>query len=659
MDARTAAVRVPHRTLAFYLVSLAISVAPFRAMAQTTSTVFDWGFNGYGALGNGSFLDLNAPTSTAALPVSQIAGGAWHNLALRSDDNSVWAWGDNVSGQLGNGSTTPSNVPVQVNAINWSGRGQVSGIAAGGSHSLAWLLASDGTSTIWGWGDNTFGQLGFDPTSGASYLYAPTTFPDPDGIHEFPFNATTTALAAGEWHSLAALIGSDGTSSVWAWGNNEFGQLGNGAENTSTWTPSQVLLTIALGETVKAIAAGDRHSLAVIQAADGTTTAWAWGNNDFGQLGDGSNNGTSTPTAVNLTLAPGETVQAIAAGAFHSLALTVAEDGTTTVWAWGDNTYGQLGDASNNSTSTPTQVHLTLGAGVTVTAIAAGGFHSLALDSNNRVWAWGENGYGELGDSSWNNASSPVLVSSPGYNATAIDAGWLHSLAIYDVVPSCETTVTTEFSPTSIALGQTVDDTATVSNVDPLCATAPSGTVQFQYWTGTAWASAGDPVDLIPGSGSSTATLDNYPPPAADPDGTAHHFRAVYVSDLPGHRGSTSAEESLEVSKAPTSSTDLLSRRIVLLGGSVTNTITISTSATGALPSASGTWTVEAARTADFSGVVTPVGSGTASGLLPFSHTVSFTADAKGIWYLRVRFHDDPNYENSQSGNASAILVVL
>ncbi|WP_242592715.1 RCC1 domain-containing protein [Corallococcus exiguus] len=213
-----------------------------------------------------------------------------------------------------------------------------------------------------------------------------------------------TALAAGYQHSLA--LNPDGTA--WAWGYNASGQLGDGT-HTDRSTPVQVQGLPG----VAALAAGDSHTLALKQ--DGTV--WAWGYNAFGQLGDGTV--TSRPAPVQVQGLTG--IAALAAGYRHSLALK--QDGT--VWAWGQNSDGQLGDGTVTNRPTPVQVPGLTG----VVALAAGDAHSLALKQDGTVWAWGYNAFGQLGDGTATNRLAPVQV--PGLTgASSLAAGLHYSLAV-------------------------------------------------------------------------------------------------------------------------------------------------------------------------------------------------------------------------------------
>jgi alpha-tubulin suppressor-like RCC1 family protein len=304
----------------------------------------------------------------------------------------VLAWGDNSAGELGDATLTASDLPAAV-----QGLAGVQGLSAGGRHELAVL--ADGT--VEAWGDDTFGQLGNGIVSSNGDSEAPSAVPDLTGA---------TAVAAGEEHSLALL--SNGT--VMAWGDNLEGQLGDGTTQTSA-VPVQVKGLSG----VTAIAAGSQFSLALL--ADGTVMAW--GKGDAGQLGDGNTKNSLVPVTVSGL----SDVTAIAAGSEHALALL--SDGT--MMAWGDNEFGQLGDGGTESLS---DVPVAVAALTGVQSISAGFQHSVALLSTGAVMAWGDNSEFQLGQSNGfpgGIASSNVPVAVPGVGAaTAIAAGGYFSLAV-------------------------------------------------------------------------------------------------------------------------------------------------------------------------------------------------------------------------------------
>jgi alpha-tubulin suppressor-like RCC1 family protein len=276
-------------------------------------------------------------------------------------------------------------------------------------------LSSDGS--VYAWGNNDRGQLG-DSTPGSNST--------PVKVGGLLSGITVTAIAAGELHSLA--LSSDGN--VYAWGNNDRGQLG---DDTTTFSPTPVKVGGLLsGIKVTALTAGSYYSLAA--GSDGNV--YAWGDNPNGQLGDGTTTGSPTPVKVT-GLFSGVTVTALAAGRSHSLALR--SDGS--VYAWGDNMDGQLGDNTTQPRSTAAPVCAPGRAGCAtdptarltgVTAIAAGGYHSLAAGSDGTVYAWGNNDRGQLGDGTTDLSLTPVKLGGPlsGIKITALAAGFYHSMAV-------------------------------------------------------------------------------------------------------------------------------------------------------------------------------------------------------------------------------------
>jgi len=323
-----------------------------------------------------------------------LAGAYGHTLVLKSD-GTVYATGFNAGGQLGNGTNVSRSTPVKV-----SGLDSVTAVAAASSHSLA--LKSDGT--VWAWGSNNSGQVGDGTTTHRNTPVQVT------GL------TSVTAISAGSYgHSLA--LKSDGT--VWAWGQNEYYQLGDGTSMNSS-TPVQV---IGLSG-VTAIAGGRQFSLALKD--DGTV--WAWGHSfQCDRMGG------DIDTAIDdfsPAMVPGLSgVTAVAAGYDHALALK--SDGT--VWAWGWNGDGQLGDGTYNwRTRVPLVVRASGLSGVT--AIAAGSSLSLALKNDGTVWAWGDNYQRQLGDGTIGlfvpaRSNVPVRVKNLD-GVAAIESGNTYGLAI-------------------------------------------------------------------------------------------------------------------------------------------------------------------------------------------------------------------------------------
>ncbi len=378
------------RWRAALLLALVAVLAGPSAAAQAAGAALAWGDNVSSQTGIGSSTLSSPPVQVTGLQsgIDSISAGGLHSLAVRSD-GTVAAWGSNYFGQLGDGTTTDRATPVTV-----SGLSGVKAVAAGETFSLA--LKTDGS--VVAWGKNDWGQLGDGTTTDRLTPVAVS------GL-----SSDVTAIAAGAVHALA--LKSNG--SVVAWGNNQNGQLGDGT-NTDRNSPVAVS---SLNTGVTAISAGSAHSLAIKTGG----ALVAWGENGSGELGDGTNASRNIPVPV-IGMASG--VTAVSGGGSHTLALK--SDGS--VLAWGSNLFGQLGDGTTTfSANTPKQVTgLTSG----VTAISAGGFHSLALKTNGSVVAWGKNVYGELGDGTTTNRNTPVAVSALTSGVTAIEAGGSHNLAL-------------------------------------------------------------------------------------------------------------------------------------------------------------------------------------------------------------------------------------
>jgi len=290
--------QVPNFTNIIY-----VTVGAFHTVAlKEDNTVWTWGSNRWGQLGDGTTINRRYPVQLQSLTnVIEIAAGNNHTVILK-EDGTVWAWGMNFFGQLGDGTTTDSHTPVQVQNLT-----NITAIATSVSHTLA--LRDDGT--VWAWGN-------FNTT--------------PVQVQNL---TNIVAISAGFEYSVA--LRDDGT--VWAWGSNQHGQLGNGTTAFSS-TPTQVQnLT-----NITAISAGRYHTVALRD--DGI--AWIWGGNNNGQLGNGTTNNSPIPIQLEYLT----NIIDISAGCFNTVVLIY--DGY--VWAWGESGNGQIGDNTFISRHTPAQV---------------------------------------------------------------------------------------------------------------------------------------------------------------------------------------------------------------------------------------------------------------------------------------------------------------
>jgi alpha-tubulin suppressor-like RCC1 family protein len=355
--------------------------------AHVLQSVLDgWGRNSSGQVGDGTTTDRVNP-ARAAIGYGQVSAGVDFSLGIR-DDGALFAWGANGDGQLGLGTVDsaahPS--PARVGTAAWravsAGRRHVVGIRADGS--------------LWAWGAGSSGQIG---DGGFTSRSAPV---------QIGSATDWQRVAAGSATSFA--IKADG--SLWAWGQNSFGELGDGTTAART-----VPVRVGTGTDWASVAADGTHTYAT--RTDGSL--WVWGRGEP-YLGDGSAAGTtySVPTRI------GTRTDWAAVSTSIGNALALRTDGS--VWGWGDNDAGALGDGTTTPRAVPVQV-LPAAAGVVAISIRGnGGDHALALTGDRRVYAWGNNASTQSGTGT---VATPLLTPSlvPGRSYSAISAGADHSLA--------------------------------------------------------------------------------------------------------------------------------------------------------------------------------------------------------------------------------------
>jgi alpha-tubulin suppressor-like RCC1 family protein len=320
-------------------------------------------------------------------------GGSGNDVVLEWADTTIYGWGANNSGQLGagGGSGQPLLLPRQVAGTP---QGMTTfGLAAGYLHSLS--LSADGTVSAWG--SNTFGQLG-DGTKASHDTPAPVKA---DGALA---GKTVVAVAAGAFHSLA--LCSDGT--VAGWGYNNHGQLGNASTVLATAPVAVDASGVLAGRQVVAISAGAYHSLAL--CSDGGVAAWGF--NGTGALGDGTITSRSVPVLVQREDGQPMAAGAIGAGQYHNL---MSDLSNGTAFAWGYNNRGQLGDGTTEqrTRAVPVNTSGTL-SGQSVGLLAPGNHHGVVVMGIGTMAAWGEGRSGQLGNGSYTSSLVPVAVAKPG-----------------------------------------------------------------------------------------------------------------------------------------------------------------------------------------------------------------------------------------------------
>ena len=317
---------------------------------KTDGSLWTWGSNGFGQLGDGTNEDKNTPVKIMD-GVSAVEAGSWHTMAIKMD-GSLWAWGRNVSGQLGDGSNDNVNAPIKI-------MDDVLAVSAGDEHTI--VIKTDGS--LWAWGGNSDGQLGDGTNDDKS---KPTKIMD-----------AVSYISAGGSHSMA--IKTDNT--LWAWGWNINGQLGDGSIQAKN-TPIKVM------DNVSIVSAGFAYTMAVTK----DNSLWTWASYN-GQIISTANPYPKTPTKIM------DDVLDVSTGTGYSM--IIKTDGS--LWAWGANKSGQLGDGTYEAKDTPVKIM------DDVSAVSCE-YHSLAIKTDGSLWSWGSNENGELGDGTNDAKNIPIKI---------------------------------------------------------------------------------------------------------------------------------------------------------------------------------------------------------------------------------------------------------
>jgi alpha-tubulin suppressor-like RCC1 family protein len=369
-----------------------ISVYPNIVNQMDTPMLMTWGRNTYGQLGDNTQTSRSSPVQTITYGANwkSVACG-YSTLAIKTD-GALWCWGDNSSGQLGDNTIVKRSSPVQTVAFgtNWKS-------VSSGSHHCA-ATKTDGT--LWNWGRNTSGQLGDNTSTNRS-----------SPVQTIAFGTNWKQVSAG-YRSTTAAIKNDGT--LWTWGGNSYGQLG---DNTSV-NKSSPVQTVTRGTNWKQVACGS-YNVAAIKT-DGTL--WTWGYNNSGGLGDNTTTNRSSPIQ---TIAYGTNWKQVASGYQNTAAIKT--DGT--LWCWGSNVNGQLGDNTTVDKSSPVQ---TICGGTDWKSVSCGEKFTAAIKNNGTLWTWGRNFFGQLGDNSSASRSSPVQTILYGQNWKSVSCGAANTAAIKD-----------------------------------------------------------------------------------------------------------------------------------------------------------------------------------------------------------------------------------
>ncbi len=409
----------------------------------------------------------SAPSVTAtgengqiSISWDSVSGAASYNIYWSTTSGVTKTTGTKITGAISpyihTGLTIGTTYYYVVTAIDSSNGESIESSEASATPSATWASVSAGFShraaintdgTLCAWGDNSYGQLGDGTTTSRS---SPT---------QIGADINWASVSAGGSNTVA--IKTDG--SLWAWGSNTYGRLGDGT-TTDRHSPTQ----IGADTNWASVSTGHTHTVAIKtdntlwawgnntygMLGDGTTTdrhsptqigadtnwasvsaagfyhtvaiktdgtLWAWGNNGSGQLGDGTATDRSSPTQIGADTS----WASVSAGNSPAVSYTVAIKTDGTLWAWGNNGSGQLGDGTTTDRHSPTQV----GADTNWASVAAGGSHTVAIKTDGLLWAWGDNGYGQLGDGTTTSRSSPTQIGAD-TNWASVAAGTDYTVAI-------------------------------------------------------------------------------------------------------------------------------------------------------------------------------------------------------------------------------------
>jgi len=385
---------------------LASNVAQVSAgETHTCAIAFDgkaycWGANTSGQLGNGNNTNSLVPVRVdmsgdlSGKSFKAISAGYYTTCAIASDDN-AYCWGSN-NGQLGNGGTENQNKPVAVSMQGPLSGKTVKSISVGGLvHSC--FIASDDNAYCWG--HNYSGSLG-------NSSYSSSSFPVPVNNSNALLGRTIKSITAGGFGNTCA-VASD--NRAYCWGNNQIGAVGdktyiNRNEPVAVDT-SGVLYNLG----ITSISAGEYHTCAI----SSDNNAYCWGYNQTGQLGSGSvETKVNYPVAVNKNSYVGKTIKNIEAGKDHTCA--IASDNQA--YCWGYNYYGQLGNngaqgyyASNSNIPVAVSTSGVL-SGKNLVSISVGRAHSCSIDTDSKVYCWGDNSYYQIGDNTNITRKVPVSI---------------------------------------------------------------------------------------------------------------------------------------------------------------------------------------------------------------------------------------------------------
>ena len=352
--------------------------------------LYTWGDNIYGQLGDsnsGNQANLLVPTLVQYFvdnAINQVSLGTNHSAAIDASGN-LYTWGHNGYGKLGHNDSVQRSEPTLVQYFVTNNI-VIDQVSLGSNHSAA----IDANGNLYTWGYNYNGQLG-DSTNTDKLVPTLVLYFDTNSID-------ITQVSLGHYHSSAI----DATGKLYTWGNNENGKLGDNT-NTNRWVPTLVPYFDTNSIDITQVSLGHYHSSAI----DATGKLYTWGRNNRGQLGDSTNTDKLVPTLVPYFDTNSIDITQVSLGNNHSSAI----DATGKLYTWGRNYHGQLGDNTETESWVPTLVSDL--SNVVINQVSLGGFHSSAVDANGKLYTWGGNYHGQLGNGSVFHVLVPGVVQLP------------------------------------------------------------------------------------------------------------------------------------------------------------------------------------------------------------------------------------------------------
>ncbi len=412
--------------------------------SDDTNTLYMWGNNFYGQIGDGTILfddGINGIKKNTPKPIDvdgdgikgnekiiDVNLGGYHSSALLDNGDgtqALYMWGNNVYGQLGNGKDENSKIPIviDIDGNGIAGDEKIIDVELGEYNSSAILLNENNEQELYLWGNNSFNQV-----DSSSTLY----FDKPLKINSdiFPQFSSYLDLSLGDYHLSVLIENVNKETVVYSWGKNNYGQLGIGnTENQDTPQPVDFNNNREFGdEKVLSISANNLYSSAIVLNYDFTKTLYMWGNNFDGQIGDGTYENKDIPTPIDINndeIVGNENILSVSLGLNFCFALIEEED-KNSLYTWGNNAYGQLGNETvNSSINTPILFDDSCFS-QEITNIALGKYHSSILINggeihNTNFYMWGRNNFGQVGNGlNEQNINNPVEIDFLEFNFSMI-----------------------------------------------------------------------------------------------------------------------------------------------------------------------------------------------------------------------------------------------